>query len=135
MHTALSIGQEKLITLIIPSNFIDFKIKLLLCTDLMRSRINKCHQVLFIAHCDCITVRRPGYVDIFTLSADNRGAFIRSNVPNSYLEWKRKFKFCSWYAESCLRFCLHWLYLIARVRLHANIIDQPNRYDRERLCL
>lgn len=83
VHATLTVCQEEQVTFVVPCDFVHFEIELLFGTNFMRSRIDECNQVLFVAHSNRIAIRRPCDVDIFTFCVDGRCIFAGTNIPNA----------------------------------------------------
>lgn len=84
VHTTLAIGQEELIAVIIPRDFIDLKMELLLGTDFVGACIDECDKIFFVAHRNGIAIRRPRNIDILAFGIDHSRLFVRTNIPNAY---------------------------------------------------
>lgn len=83
VHATLSVCQEEQVAFVVPRNFVHLEIELLFGADLMRSRIDECDQILFVAHSNGIAVRRPCDIDIFAFGIDCGGIFTGTNIPNA----------------------------------------------------
>lgn len=83
VHATLAIGQEEQIAFVVPRDFVHLEIELLLGTDFMRSRIDECDQILFVAHGNRVAIRWPCDVDIFPFGIDCRCIFAGANIPNA----------------------------------------------------
>ena len=51
---------------IVPANFVDLKLELLVCFDLERFAIDEADEVVFVADCDSRAVRGPRNIQILT---------------------------------------------------------------------
>jgi hypothetical protein len=62
----LAICQEEQVSRFVPGNFIYFDLELSITLDLMTLEVYEGHKVVFVTHGNCLAVRRPANIDIFT---------------------------------------------------------------------
>lgn len=84
VHAAHSIGQKEQIICVVPRDLVYFKAERLLHSNFVCSRIDKRDQVFFVAHSDCFSVRRPGYVYVLALCICHRNTFSHTDVPDAH---------------------------------------------------
>lgn len=83
VNASLSIGQKEKIAVVVPGDFVHLKVELFFGTNFVRSRIDECDQVLFVANRNGVSVGRPSYVDILTFGIDDGGTFSDAYVPDA----------------------------------------------------
>jgi len=66
MYTALTTCHEEQVSISVPRYFIDFEVILLVQARSVSSGINKGNEIIFVAHCDCVSIRGPANVYVFT---------------------------------------------------------------------
>ena len=66
MNAALSTGEEKQISVVVPADLIHFKLELFLGTRLVCLDINKRHKIFLVADGNRVTVRRPTDIDVLS---------------------------------------------------------------------
>ena len=49
---------------------------------LVHSRVNEGNEVLLVSHRDCVAIRRPGDVDVFSLCVNGRDRLVVPGVPD-----------------------------------------------------
>jgi len=82
VHASHAIGEEEQIVCVIPRYLVDLKAERLLHPNLVGARVDKCYQILLVAHGNCFAIRRPGNVYILALGTGHRNTLGHSNVPN-----------------------------------------------------
>jgi len=80
MNAALSTGKKKQVAVIVPADFIHFKLELFLGPGFMSLYIYKCHKILLVANGDRVTIRRPADVNVLPY-----------NQHSSMHSWKKVF--------------------------------------------
>ena len=66
MNCSQTTGQEEHIAVVVPADFIHFKLELFLDTNLVRSTVDEGNDVIFVADSDRMTVRGPADIYVFT---------------------------------------------------------------------
>jgi len=83
VYASLSAGQIKLVIRSVPSDFVDFKIVLFLGADLASLEVDERYQVLLVPDSDCVSIRRPRNVNVFSFRGDGCDRFAAASVPNA----------------------------------------------------
>lgn len=82
VHAALAVGQEELVAVVVPSNLVHLEVELLLGANLVRPSVDERDQILFVADGNCVSVRRPGDIDVLPFRIDDGRTFAGAHIPN-----------------------------------------------------
>lgn len=64
VDTAVAIGQEEHVVVVVPRDLIDLKLELLLRFGTVRLGVNKGHDIILVAHCNGLPVGTPADVNV-----------------------------------------------------------------------
>jgi len=82
LNGAQSRGEEKVVSRVVPADFVDFELELFLGLDLERFAVDEGDEIVLVSHRDRLSLGRPRDVQILALCGHRRGRLSRTDVPN-----------------------------------------------------